>query len=99
MTIERNGSKTTLITDERISTYDAPQFAAEMAKALEGTNDLTLDFGKLTYVSSSGLRVVMTALKTMARQGDMRIVNVHEDVYDILESTGFTGMCDVEPKA
>ena len=99
MTIERNGSKTTLITDERIDTYGAPQFAAEVAKALEGTKDLTLDFGRLAYISSSGLRSVMSAVKVMARQGDMRIVNVGAGVYDILEATGFTGMCDVEMKA
>ena len=99
MTIERNGTHTTLITDERIDTYGAPLFAAQVAEALEGTKDLTLDFGRLTYISSSGLRVVMSAVKAMARQGDIRIVNVGEDVYDVLEATGFTGMCDVEMKA
>ena len=99
MTIQKNGSKVTLYTDERIDTNGAPQFAVQMEKALEGAQDLTLDCEKLTYISSSALRVVLLAVKAMARQGDMRIINVRESVYEILETTGFTGACNVELKA
>ena len=99
MNIQRNGGSVTVITDERIDTFTAPQFAAEMEKALVDARDLTLDFGALNYISSSGLRAVMLAVKTMARQGSMRIVNVGKDVYEILETTGFVGVCSVEPKA
>ena len=61
--------------------------------------ELILDLNDPEYISSSGLRAVMLAVKTMARRGEMRIVNVSEDVYDILETTGFTGVCDVEMKS
>lgn len=96
MTIQRNGGKVTLFADGRIDTYNAPQFAAEMEKALDGAATLTLDFSALQYISSSGLRAVMLAAKAMAKQGEMRIVGVSEQVYDILETTGFTGICDVK---
>ena len=96
MTIQRDGNRTTLIAEGRIDTYTAPQFAAEIEKALPGTTDLTLDFSALQYISSSGLRAVMLAAKVMARQGEMRMVGVNEDVYEILETTGFVGMMDVE---
>ncbi len=80
----------------RIDANRAAQFAAEMEKALEGAAYLTLDFSALEYISSSGLRVVMLAVKAMARQGEMRIIGVNDTVYDILETTGFTGMTDVK---
>ena len=96
MTIQRDGGHVTLFAEGRIDTYNAPHFASEMEKALNGATSLTLDFSALTYISSSGLRAVMLAAKAMARQGEMRIVGVSESVYDILETTGFTGLCDVE---
>ena len=98
MKIQRDGGKVTFITDARIDTYKTPQFAAEMEKALQDAQELTLDFSDLTYISSSGLRVVLLAVKTLAPQGTVRIVNVIENVYDVLEATGFTGICDVEMK-
>ena len=58
-----------------------------------------MDLDRLEYISSSGLRVLMMAIKEMGRRhGVIRITNVSENVYDILESTGFTSACDVEPK-
>ncbi len=99
MTIHRDGGKVTLTTEERIDTYNAPQFAADMEKALAGATDLTLDFSALKYISSTGLRVVLLAMKTMDRQGEMRIVGSSDSVYDILEIAGFTGLCDVERAA
>ena len=96
MKILREGDRVTLTADRRIDAYSSSQFAAEMEEALQGVTDLILDFSELTYISSTGLRVVMLAVKTMARQGNMRIVNVSPEVYEILEATGFTGVCDVE---
>ena len=97
MTIQKDGAKVTLFAEGRVDTNNAPRFAADMEKALEGATDLILDFSGLTYISSSGLRAVMLAVKAMARQGSIRIIGVSEDVYDILETTGFTGVCEIEP--
>ena len=94
--IQRDGTSLTIFAEGRIDTNAAPHFAAEMEKALPGVTDLTVDCAKLEYISSSGLRALMLAVKTMAAQGDMRIINMNEDIYDILEATGFTGVCDVE---
>jgi len=98
MEIIRDGSRVTFVADGRIDTYSAPRFAEAMETALDGAEDLTLDFGKLEYISSSGLRAVMLAVKTMGRQGAMRIVNLSTEIYDVLATTGFTGVCDVEMK-
>ncbi len=99
MEIKREGSRVTVLADGRIDAVGAPQFAEAMENALKGAEDLTLDFGSLEYISSSGLRAVMLAVRTMARQGAMRIVNVRGEIYDVLETTGFTGICDVEMKS
>ena len=96
MNIQRNASKVTVFPEGRIDANRAAFFAAEMEKALKGATDLTLDFSALQYISSSGLRAVMLAAKVMARQGEMRITGVREDVYDVLETTGFTSLIDVE---
>ena len=99
MKMQRDGDRLTVFTEGRIDTNSAPQFASELESALDGVADLTLDCSLLEYVSSSGLRVVMQAIKTMGkRHGAIRIVNVSEYLYDILETPGFTGVCDVEMK-
>ncbi len=99
MRMNRDGDKLTVFAEGRINTNSAPAFASEVEGGLEGVMDLTLDLDRLEYISSSGLRVLMMAIKEMGRRhGAVRITNVSENVYDILENTGFTGACDVEQK-
>ena len=61
-----------------------------------GTSEFILDFSGVEYISSSGLRAIMRAVKTMDRQGSMRIVNVSDEMYDFLEMTSFTGITEIE---
>ncbi len=96
MTVKREVSKTTLYAEGRIDVHIAPQFAAEIEAALPGITELILDFSAVSYISSSGLRALMLAAKAMARQGEMRITGVSGEVYNVLETTGFTGVIDVE---
>ncbi len=99
MRTEKDGSKVTMFAEGRIDTNSAPLFASEVEEALKDATEFILDFSNLDYISSSGLRAIMLAVKKMGRQGAMRIVNVGEEIYDILEMTGFTGVCDVERKS
>jgi len=96
MKIVRDGKKTTVFPQGRIDANGAPGFAEEMQKALMGAEEFVIDLSELEYMSSSGLRAVMLAVKTMNSQGEIRIVNVSESMYNILELTGFTGVCEVE---
>ncbi|MBQ9459561.1 MAG: STAS domain-containing protein [Oscillospiraceae bacterium] len=99
MKMQRDGNKLTAFAAGRIDTNSAPEFASELESVLDGVMDLTLDFSELEYISSSGLRVLMIAIKEMQkRRGDIRIVNASESIFDILETTGFAGVCDVEMK-
>ena len=99
MKVERDDNgRVTVFADERIDTNAAPRFAAEMEQAVKDARELVLDFSRLTYIASSGLRPVMLAVKTMSKQGTMRIIGVSEGVYDVLETTGFVSICDIERK-
>lgn len=89
VTIDKNNETTTLKIEGRLDTTTAP----ELENAINGEGDalknLVLDFEKVNYISSAGLRVLLTAQKKMNVQGSMELINVSEEVMDILEMTGF----------
>ena len=92
-TIE-NG-KAALALEGRLDTVTAPELEKELKDALEGVSELTLDFAKLEYVSSAGLRVLLAAQKTMNKQGEMRLLNVCETIMEIFEVTGFADILTI----
>ena len=87
--IERENGKALMKIEGRLDTTTAP----ELEKAINGEGDelksLVLDFGGVDYISSAGLRVLLTAQKKMNVQGSMELANVSEAVMDIFEMTGF----------
>lgn len=87
--IERENGKTLMKIEGRLDTTTAP----ELEKAINGEGDdlksLVLDFNGVDYISSAGLRVLLTAQKKMNAQGYMELINVSEAVMDIFEMTGF----------
>ena len=87
--IEKENGVTILKIEGRLDTTTAP----ELEKAINGEGDelknLVLDFKDVAYISSAGLRVLLTAQKKMNAQGYMELINVSEAVMDIFEMTGF----------
>ena len=79
----------------RLDTLTAPDFEKELSGALAGIKDLVMDFEKLEYISSAGLRVLLSAQKKMARQGEMKIIHVNETVMEIFEVTGFVDILTI----
>ena len=98
MTIEKaqNNGVLTLALEGRLDTVTAPQLEAELKTALEGAKSLTLDFSKLDYISSAGLRVLLSAHKIMAGKGGMKVTNVNEIVREVFEVTGFADILTIE---
>ena len=80
----------------RLDTITAPQLEKELKATLDGVKELTLDFEKLDYISSAGLRVLLATQKTMAKQGEMKLTRVGEAVMDIFEVTGFSDILTIE---
>ena len=87
-TIE-NGSALIAL-EGRLDTITAPMLEDAVKEVLPGLNALTLDFEKLEYISSAGLRVLLMAQKTMAAQGDMKVVQVSDTIREIFDVTGFS---------
>ena len=93
-TIE-NG-KAAFALEGRLDTVTAPELEKELRDSFEGMSELTLDFSKLDYISSAGLRVLLSAQKIMHRQGGMKVTNVNETIMEIFEVTGFSDILTVE---
>lgn len=98
MTIQKNlvGTTLTLAPEGRLDTTTAPQLEAEVKESLEGVTALVLDLAGLEYISSAGLRVVLSAQKAMNKQGSMVVRNVNEYVMEVLEVTGFADILTLE---
>lgn len=99
MTINKieDGTKLTVQVAGRLDTTTAPQLEQELKKSLETITDVTLDFQGLEYVSSAGLRVLLSAQKIMnKKEGTMTICNVNEIIMEVFEVTGFCDILTIE---
>ena len=93
-TIE-NG-KATFALEGRLDTVTAPELEKSLKDSIDGVAELVLNFDKLEYISSAGLRVLLSAQKTMSEKGGMKITNVSEIISEIFEVTGFSEILTVE---
>ncbi len=96
ITTTKEGTTTNIALEGRLDTTTAPQLEAELGTAFEGTEKLVFDFEKLEYISSAGLRVMLSAQKTMNTKGSMVIKNVCDDIMEVFEITGFSDILTVE---
>ena len=93
---QQNGTSLTIALEGRLDTTTAPELEKEFKTSLAGIEDLTLDFAQLEYISSAGLRVLLSAQKRMMAQGGMKLVNVNEMVMEVFEVTGFADILTIE---
>ncbi len=96
ITKSRNGDALTIALEGRLDTMTAPELESALKADLEGVNALTMDFGKLDYISSAGLRVLLATHKAMSRRGGMKVTNVNELVAEVFEVTGFADILNIE---
>lgn len=86
----------TLEIEGRIDTVTSPSLATEIDALDETVKKLVLDFEKVEYISSAGLRVVLAAQKKMNKQGAMLVKNVCDSVMEVFEITGFSDILVIE---
>ncbi len=98
MTINKKltASSLEIALEGRLDTTTAPKLEKELKESLNGVTELTLDFEKLDYISSAGLRVLLAAQKQMSRQGSMKLVHVGEIIMEVFEVTGFSDILTIE---
>ena len=90
------GEMLTVALSGRLDTMTAPQLEGELRSAVDGIAHLTFDLKGLEYVSSAGLRVLLSAQKVMNKQGEMVIKNANDEVMEIFEVTGFIDILNIE---
>ena len=98
MKIEKRLNEKNLVIEleGRLDTTTAPQLEEELKNSLAGVTDLIIDLSKLEYISSAGLRVLLSAFKTMRNKGKMKVTNANELVKEVFEVTGFSDFLPIE---
>jgi len=98
VTINRvqEGDSLTIALEGRLDTTTAPQLDAELKGRLNGITTLVLELKDLAYLSSAGLRVILSAQKQMNKQGSMVVRHVNDTIMEVFEVTGFTDILTIE---
>lgn len=98
MKIEKNldGKDMTLKLEGYLDTTTSPELKQLLSETMDSIDTLTLDFADLEYVSSAGLRVLLTAHTTMAKKGGMKLLHVNEEIMDSLAVTGLSNVLNIE---
>ena len=90
------GNTLTIQLEGKLDTNTTPLLSNELENALNGVTKLIFDFTNLAYISSAGLRVLMTTYKKINKQGSMILRGVNEDVMEIFIITGFANIFTIE---
>ena len=94
--LNKNGSELTVALEGRLDTTTAGELEAALKSSLDGVTELIMDLTGLDYISSAGLRVLLSEQKIMNRQGEMKLIHVNETVMEIFEITGFSDILTIE---
>ncbi|MCR5208569.1 MAG: STAS domain-containing protein [Eubacterium sp.] len=96
ITKELNDSVLTVYLDGKMDTNTTPQVAEQIEADVEAADALILDMKDLKYISSAGLRLLLSLHKKMADKSGMKLKNVNETNMEILDFTGFADILDIE---
>ena len=92
----KDASTLTVALEGRLDTTTAPQLETDLASELDDITELVFDMSKLDYISSAGLRVLLSAQKKMNRQGSMVVRHSNPDIMEIFDVTGFSDILTLE---
>ncbi len=90
------GEKLTVAISGRLDTTTAPELEEALKESMDGISELVIDFTETEYISSAGLRVLLSAQKTMNKQGSMIVTGVNDVIMEIFEVTGFVDILDIQ---
>lgn len=96
ITSNKNGSELTVTLDGRLDTGTSPKLEAELKHSINDVTSLIFDLTNLDYISSAGLRVLLSAQKAMNKQGSMKVTGANETIMEIFEVTGFVDILNIE---
>ena len=96
ITETRKDTELTIVLNGRLDTITAPDLDREIHSSLADVTALTFDLAGLTYISSAGLRILLSAQKLMNKQGTMTVRNVQPEIMEIFAMTGFDEILIIE---
>lgn len=98
MTIDkkRDNEDLTIKVSGRLDTITAPELESSMKDEFNGLKNLVFDFSDLEYLSSAGLRIILSCQKTMNSQGSMVVKNINDTIREIFDITGFSSILTIE---
>ena len=96
ITTKQNGTTLEVALEGRLDTVTAPELEAALLQSMPAAESLALDFSGLEYISSAGLRVLLSAHKNMLARGGMKISHVNELVQEVFDVTGFSDILTIE---
>lgn len=91
-----NGTELEIALKGRLDAVSAPELEREMQESLNGVTQLTFDLEKLNYISSAGLRVLLSAKLLLGEERTMKVKNVNEVVRDVFDAAGFSSLFSIE---
>ena len=94
--IKKEMEKATIEIVGRLDTTTAPALDKTINEDIGDTKYLTLDLKGLEYISSAGLRVLLSAEKKMKKVGSMEVINVADSVMEVFEITGFADILTIK---
>ena len=94
--MKRNAQERMIAVEGRLDTITAPTLEKEINENIQDIETLILDFSGLEYISSAGLRVLLSTQKKMQKRGSMKVINVCTEIMDIFEMTGFADILTIE---
>ena len=94
--VKKNGAEYIFLLDGRLDTITAPDLESKINEAVTDATKLILDFEKLEYISSAGLRVLLGAVQAMEGKGEMVVRNLTRPVREVFDLTGFSRMFNIE---
>ena len=92
--IKKMGADTVIEICGRLDTTTAPALDKTIRENISESTNLTLELKGLEYISSAGLRVLLSAQKRMQKSGSMKLTNVCEEVMEVFEMTGFADILE-----
>ena len=92
---EMNGGELFIALEGKLDTVTAPELEKELKESIASADRLVWDLKKLEYISSAGLRVLLSDQKIMNRKGDMIVKDPSEEVMEIFEVTGFSDILTI----
>ena len=92
----KNGNELVIAPEGRLDTTTAPELEEKVKGSIAGVTDLVFDLSKLEYISSAGLRVLLSTQKIMEKQGKMKFINVSDIIMEIFDVTGFSEILTIE---